>query len=339
MATEQQLINNSLVIYGDSRSGKTTECRAVAWYIWEKYGLKTRYITCDGGGLQPLADYVEAGLIDAIDITGHDDFLLVFRALSDGQWRVNGKWVPWASQTDKDQVGLYIVESIASVCEELMQYYVRNGIRFGNQDLLAKQVIKAQTPEMTGQPQETVASANMTTYMGISNEIFERIRSFRKLLNLGPKMLVWTSQEASGSETLAGIKRSSIGIGAIGQAITPTLPKHFGDMVHIELATLPNKQTERRAYFTPHADPELGNREWKASLRLTPVEVAALIKDPEFKNGYVVLTPEDDPLTRQGFTKLFRWRDQLQSTAADKIRARMAAARASAKAATEGGEA
>ena len=334
--TEQQKINNSLMLYGYSGTGKTRECGALAdYYHFRTGGKRIRYITADTGGWQPIQPYIDAGMIDAVSIAGHPDFLHILRGLSEGYWLTpEGKLIPEKGRLA--DTGLIIIESLTSICQEIMGYYQDNRLKFA-QDLVAVQQVRSHDTELDKilGPQ-TISAVAQAHYSGLRDELFGRIRDFQRLISQGVDGLVFTSHESSGQESIAGIKRTQLGIGALGQAISPALPQRFGDLIHLDTITVNNK-LEYRAYFQPHQDAEL-RREWPARLRTDPSLNKAILDHPDFKQGYLVLTDEADPTQRQGITKLFRFRDQLQSNAADKIRARMAAAKA-ATVATEGGDA
>jgi hypothetical protein len=316
--TAQQQVNNTMMLYGASGTGKTRECAAVANYIWDKHRARTRYITCDTGGWQPLQPYVDAGMVDAINIAGHPDFILILRALAEGMWYKDGKL---AKDTRLDDTALVVVESITSICGEIMAYYRDKRVKFA-QELVAVQPLKAEDDEITKLlGSQSVAALSVSHYNGLRDELFDRIRDFQRLLTKGVKLLVMTSHESSGQEKLAGTTRTQLGIGALGQAISPALPARFGDLIHLDTITVANK-LEYRAYFQPHQDPEV-KREWPARLRVDASLSKAIAANPEFKAGYLVLTDEEDPTNRQGVTKLLRYRDAVQSKAADAIRARM----------------
>ena len=332
--TEQQKINNSICIYGYSGTGKTRECGAMAdYYYFRTGGKRIRYITADTGGWQPIQPYIDAGMVDAVSIVGHPDFLQILRGLSDGYWLTpEGKLI--ADRGRLADTGLIIIESLTSICQEIMNYYQEKRLKFA-QDLVAVQQLQSQDPDtdkILGK--QTISAVAQAHYSGLRDELFGMIRGFQRLISQGVDGLVFTSHESSGQESIAGIKRTQLGIGALGQAISPALPQRFGDLIHLDTITVNNK-LEYRAYFQPHQDAEL-RREWPARLRTDPSLNKAILDHPDFKQGYLVLTDEVDPTQRQGVTKLLRFRDQLQSTAAEKIKARMAAARAAVPAIERG---
>jgi len=318
--SHQQLINNSICIYGASGDGKTRECATLANYAWDKYRARTRYITCDTGGWQPIQPFIDAGMIDAINIAGHPDFLLILRALSEGMWYEDGKLVKDSRMGD---TGIIIVESLTSICSEIMGYYRDKRLKFASELVAVQQLTTDDTELSTMMGKQTVSAVSLSHYNGLRDELFDRIRDFQRLLSNGFQLLVMTSHESSGQEALAGIKRTQLGIGAIGQAISPALPAKFGDLFRLDTATVNNK-LEYRAYFQPHQDLEV-KREWPARLRVDATLSKAISAHPEFSKGYMVLTDEDDPTNRQGITKILRFRDTIQSQAAAKIRERMAA--------------
>jgi len=326
--TESAKINNSICYFGYSGTGKTREMGALADYIYERTGGKRiRYITCDTGGWQPIQPYIDAGMIDAINIAGHEDFLLILRGLAEGYWITPaGKLIPEKGRFQ--DTGLIIVESITSICNEIMGYYRNNRVKFA-QELVAVQQIQTKDQELNKlMGNQTISAVAQAHYSGLRDELFDTIRDFQRLLAQGVDLFAMTSHESSGAEKIAGLSRTQLGIGALGQAISPALPQRFGDLIHLDTFTTA-KGLEYRGYFQPHQDTEL-KREWPARLRMDASLNKAILEHPEFKAGYLVLTDEADPTARQGMTKLFRYRDTLQSEAAAKIRERMNNLRATA---------
>jgi len=313
-------IARSVCFYGPTGSGKTREILALALYIWEKYKLKTRYITCDGGGMEALDPFIQGGLIEVINLTAHKDFIPLLRAVSKGYKLLpEGKGV--SKEVELEGIGMVAFESLSQCCEEIMSYYKAKGTKFA-QDLVAKSVLVVEDESITQAiGQQTVASVSQAHYGGLKDEIFTLVREIQSLSNYGVKLTAFTSHESSGTEQLAGAKLTTLGIGALGQAMGPTLPRKFGDLIHLTTKTISGK-LQYRAYFTPHIEQAV-DKEWPARLRATPAFTQGVMKDPRFKEGYFVLddNKEADPDFRKGVTELFRFRDEFSSKTVDRVKA------------------
>jgi len=73
------------IIYGDSGSYKTTAVKHFARYIYETTGKRTKLLSMDGGGWEPCAPEVTAGVIDPYRCTMVNP-LPMLRKLSQGYW-------------------------------------------------------------------------------------------------------------------------------------------------------------------------------------------------------------------------------------------------------------
>src|SRR5262245_43821377 len=119
---------NTTMLYGPSGAGKTREIGALALYVYQKTGKTTRLISADGGGWGSIQDYVDAGLIEPINISNHRTPLTVLNRLARGDWFAANKW--WSREEQGngfDKVGMYAIEGCASVCNLLMQDQIEKG--------------------------------------------------------------------------------------------------------------------------------------------------------------------------------------------------------------------
>ena len=79
---------DTMMVYGESGSTKTSQCMFIAKYIYEEFGLVTDWISSDGGGWKPVEDQgmIEVGVVNALDITGRRYILADSRKLMQGWW-------------------------------------------------------------------------------------------------------------------------------------------------------------------------------------------------------------------------------------------------------------
>src|SRR5215472_11829691 len=65
----------SILCYGDSGSGKTTQFRYLSKYVWDTYKMRSRFICYDGGSLwETVADYVEEGFVDVLQVPNAPEY-------------------------------------------------------------------------------------------------------------------------------------------------------------------------------------------------------------------------------------------------------------------------
>lgn len=327
---------NSALVYGATKTGKTREIAAMAMYVFEKYGKTTRLISADGGGWGSLQEFVDAGIIDAVNIADDPNPIVRLEQLSRGDWPSKDKpdlYLKISQQPDFNQIGLVAIEGLGSICELVMNYVIAKGLKI-NEDIVSK---FAERDTVTGEVFSQGAAAR-GHYMYVQNKLKDLIRGFQSLSTKGVNMILFTSTEAAGEEDLS--KQRILGPASIGKAATASLPQRFGDLIHIEIVQIkPAKPTdlprsEYRAYFTPHVDADI-NRSWPASLRLSPQADAVLRSNKDLvekygvhfegKEAYIVLDNEDGSITRQGLSKLWRMRDEISSSTVNALKEMLAA--------------
>lgn len=329
-AQQNNLTCNTTCIYGESRTGKTREIGSIARYVFQKTGKLTRLIFLDGGGFEVIQPEIDAGLIIPLRLTGHGDVGNWLHALSQGYWpkdnTLQGGLVKFSDHPQAVEIGCYAIEGISAICQEYLQWLVQKGIKV-NSDVVGKQKIKPGESNQDAALDINLGAASEGHYGIVGQELFRLIRNFQKLAEFGIQDLIWTSLEAGGEEKIAGMRRSVIGVGAIGKAITPMLPAKFGDLFHFERDVDAKGRIEYRCYFQSHEDKELGGRTWPASMRLSPQASDALSKDPAFSKGYLVLTDEDGSPAREGIARILKWRDGQKASAVEALKEMMASRR------------
>lgn len=320
--SDKNNIFNTLLIYGATGTGKTREIGTVALDTWKRYNKKTRLISADGGGWGAIQDYVDAGLIDAINISGAETPLTLLRRLARGDWPINGSWQPRESQNGAHignpwgEIAMYAIEGLSSIGHMILQDQINKGRKISEEVVGKFTEVDAETNESF-----TFGAAGRSHYGFTHRVILELIKGFQGLLNHGVRQIVFTSLEATGEDSIS--KKKILGPASVGTAITEIIPQRVGDMIHLDIVGVTEGKVQReeyRAYYTNHVDPDI-NRAWPAKLRLGPEASAQAQTSEKFKKGYLVLN--DQGVERQGIAQLLRWRDEMVSTGVEKLKTLM----------------
>jgi hypothetical protein len=328
--TSQQF--NTLLLYGETKSGKTREVGACAVHIYKRSGRKTRLYCTDGGGWGAIQDLVDAGIVEAVNVSSAEQTQIRMVQCSRGYWpNSEGIWLPPEKQPDWKDVGCVAVEGLTSMAEAIMAECIREGRK------IAEDVVgKFQLTDADSGERFNFGNPAQAHYGWAQSQMRERLRDFQSLVAKGLERIVYTALESLAEDKKT--KQVVLGPQIIGGAMTASIGQRVGDLIHMEIVEDPKtKKATYRAYFTPHMDPEF-RRAWPASLRLSPEANAALKNHAEFKEGWVEMTDEDGIL-RRGVTRLFDWREELGKSAAAKLKALKDAVEAKKKGEAPVGEA
>jgi hypothetical protein len=307
---------NTLCVYGASGTGKTREIGAMSLYIWEKYKKRTRLISADGGGWGSIQDYVDAGLVEAVNISDAETPLTLLRRLARGDWYMGGKWLDRKAQVESwPEVGMYAIEGFSSICNLILRDLVEKGRKISEEVVGKFSEKDAETGEAF-----QFGAPGRSHYGFVQNALTDIIRDFQGLTNHGVRQILFTSLESSGEESLT--KKKVLGPASAGNALTQILPQRVGDLIHLDIVPVEEKgkaaRQEYRAYFQSHVDPDI-NRSWPCKLRVSPEASLKLAADSQLAKGFIPLTDEEG-VTRQGLSRLFRWRDEVSREGAERLK-------------------
>jgi len=248
------------MLYGPSGALKTWEALQFCDYILERYGKITRYISCDEGGAVAVENAREAGLIDVVYVGQGESAMAMASKLMRGLWpRERGGeiiWLPF-SHEDEEEVGAYVVDSITSLCNLVMQEVSRTG------------------KHLTGDPKdggmrfktygETIANYTRGNYTIAQ---FIARQTFTDLSNLPVPRGLITARESRGEDQEGA---TIYGPATAGKALIKDTPAAVGEIFHLTSHVsgegTPQEKLEFRMYFTPHPT-ETPNVNWFAKPRL-----------------------------------------------------------------------
>lgn len=255
----------SILLYGESSTFKTTQIGLYADYEYDRTGLPTRLITCDSG-FGPVQDQVQRGTIIPLRLESAMHPVPVLNKLSKGMWPLRiineheGLWAmnpgdSFVSMTH--QTGAIAVEGLTRICELVRKAWCEEHREMG-EPLQGKY-------EQDG---ESFAFQSRGTLFGVQQLINNLVIGFR---GLPVDRVLFTAHESKGKDVTG---KSMFGPATTGLALTDKVSGWFEVTLHHEsytyaVKTKTGKQVTRpgvRAYFTRHQDHEVKGMYWPAKL-------------------------------------------------------------------------
>jgi hypothetical protein len=322
-----QYAAESSLIYGASRTYKSTELAEVALWIYEKTGHRTRLISTEISSQPIFRPYIEAGIVEAFWLQRSHHPRSALRKLIRGEWPVvqstaNGPALGWRKWDAKlDQVGGYIFEGLTTFSELIMMDLVATGRKI-NEDVVG----------MYDEEGEKLGASGRSHYMAVQGDIMFMLKEAPKALFHASggtvKQIFWSAHQNKGQDEQ---KQTVYGPATVGKALTGAIQKEVGLLLHFEeVAETMNKviggkqttvqEKKVRAYFQSHPDPENPAVLWQAGPRIPPVGTAIRKLMDRWPHGYFELTLSP----RQGVVDFLRFLDQLQAGATNDLRAQIA---------------
>jgi hypothetical protein len=286
---------NTILVYGETGTFKTSNVGRFARYIYEKTGKPTRLVSADGGGWMPVQAEIDAGIIQALRIVEAEQPLPLLRKLGQGYWPVDGRLVLGGLE----DVGAYAVEGLTSIPMLLLRHLVKTG-RKVSEEVIGK---FTESIEVDGKKVEESFSAPSRSHYGfIQNFVLDMLASFRAL---PVERVLFTAHEGKGSDDITN--QMVYGPATVGKAITDRLPSEVGDLLHFYAVPVgtPKSRLEVRCYLDKHPDTQTQIL-WPAKTRLQPEQLAEFTS--KWPDKYFPLTLE------QGIEAYLRFQDETRRT-------------------------
>ena len=240
----------TLLIYGGSGSGKTSQLGKLIEEVFITTGKKSRIYSGDFGGSDTIAPYVELDMVDLIEIGTSDPWIFLNKAVRGFIRDDKGKWVK--DEKSNANLGVVAFESahgIAQLLKNDMSAQAAKGVTIGG-DANSSFSIKGDGEDLKigsvkGFQQYAIPQQQILTSM---------YESFR----LPAQYVVWTAGVDVGTEEAS--KARVIGPLVIGGALTPLLPKDFNYTFHIEVTPAQAGKAPRHVlHLGSHLDQNAGN--------------------------------------------------------------------------------
>jgi hypothetical protein len=287
----------SILIFADSGDGKTTQTGCLAEKLFVEKGLRTRVYSADGGGWDPVKPYVEAGVMEIVDLTAVPRPWEWVNKIVQGMVPVGGgKW-----EVKLDGIGMVVYEGLTGIGDVLMQdlpEQASNGVNIGG------------SANVNFTQGDTKVGGNNVAHFGV---VQSRIASaVGQSQRLDMDYVVWTALARRGQDqdNLSTI----LGPQAVGKALTSEIPRWFSYTFRLMVVPgnpLLKTKTEYRLYVRDHMDPTAAGAKGMGNDR-TPLDATPL---PEY------IVPAD-------IVKALELIGKAQVEATVKVRGRIDAARA-----------
>jgi hypothetical protein len=285
---------HSILIYGDSGEGKTTQGYFLAKYINQTYGLKGRVIGSNASDSAPFeqSGLIDKGIVDVFDISNREMALADMRKLSEGYWprdtknggkgakdyfQKNDKCI--TTKTEWDSIGFYIIEGVTGISSLLLNH-IRNqdeGVGFKHSYHYTEEGYN-------------ISGLQEGHYGLVQQELYKIIVQGFACLPI--KFIIWTALVGKGEEKRT--KSTVYGPQGAGSANTYIIPSWFMDCWHLTDERVQVKtgngeivDTEIKVgWFVKHPDRETGIY-YPAKIRAMPEVLPEVYK--KFPKGYVRL--------------------------------------------------
>lgn len=237
----------TILFYGRTRAGKTTQLGELAEYVKKTTGKKMLLYFADKGGADSIQNYIDLGLIDAVYQLDTPIFIFLSKACA-GQIRdAQGKWVP----ADLTQYGCVAFESMTAFADSMMDYMIEQssqGVNIGGGGNVSFSITD-------GTDTLKVGGSNMAMYGICQSRITSEVWKSQKL---NVEFIVWTASQSKDEDLNAGGK--VIGPAVIGKALTTEVPRWFQLTFRIDcLPAQGGKPEEHILYLGNNTDLAAGN--------------------------------------------------------------------------------
>lgn len=264
----------TVLLYGRTRSGKTTQIGELAEYVFKTTGKRTRLYTTDRGGYDPIRPYIDLGVIEVVEQGDSDPWVFLNKIVRGFIRDERGKWVAGKN----DDIGLWAFESLTAHSDNLMNSLAlkaADGLNVGGTANVNFNVSgDGETMKIGGN--------NMSHYNVVQTRITEEVWQSQKLQG---QFVLWTASAAKDDDPNASGK--VLGPAVCGKALTTEVPRWFHLTFRMDALPAAAGQQERHVlYLGNHVDAGAGNAVGLGNTR-TPLD-APVIKESKIEPASIV---------------------------------------------------
>ena len=279
---EMSTRKRTILLYGRTRAGKSTQIGELAEHVYKTTGKITRLYTTDRGGSDPVRPYVDLGIIEVIEQRDTDPWIFLNKSVRGFVRDDKGKWVDGKS----DKVGMWAFESLTAFADALMTSLAAKAASGAN---IGGSANVSFTVSGDGESVK-VGGSNMAHYNIVQTRITEECWESQKL---NGEYVVWTASASKDDDQTAGGK--VIGPAVVGKALTAEVPRWFNLTFRIDCLAAQGGKAERHIlYLGNHVDIGAGNAVGLGNTRVpldappiteTTIEPASIVKAIKLIDG------------------------------------------------------
>lgn len=248
----------TILLYGRTGSGKTTQIGKLAEDVYVKTGKATRLYTADSGGVDTVQPYINLGIIQPVFLADGDPWIFLNKS-TQGQVRgPDGKW-----KLDKEansKIAMYAFESahgLAQLLKMNMEKQAASGINVGG-DTNTSFTISGD-----GESLRIGTTKGFQKFAIPQGTILDSIYASQKL---DAEYVLWTAGTSKDDDDVSTTKM--VGPDVLGKAMTTTLPKDFNYTFRMDVLPAKAGKPERHIlYLGNHVDEGAGNAAGLGNIR------------------------------------------------------------------------
>lgn len=268
----------TILLYGRTRAGKTTQIGELAEHVKVTTGKKTRIYTIDRGGIDAVMPYVDLGLIEVISQDDTSPWIFLNKAARGMVRDDKGKWILDAKRNA--EIGLYAFESMTAFADALMtdlaSKSAENQNVGGGANINFTVVSDGETLKISGN--------NMSHYNVVQMRITEEVWQSQKL---DADYILWTASVSKDDDATSTSK--VLGPEVVGKKLTAEVPRWFNLSFRIDCtpaSKMPPKAESHVLYLGNSVDASAGNAVSLGNTRIpkdapelpSSIEPASLVK-------------------------------------------------------------
>lgn len=253
----------TILLYGRTRSGKSTQIGLLAEDIYRRTKKITRLATADRGGVGPIQPYIDLGIIELIEQGSTDPWIFWNKVVRGFSRDTTGKWIAG----DNGNVGMFAFESLTAFGDSLMNSMAIKASE--NQNIGGGANISFQ---VSGDGESLKISGNNMAHFGVAqNRITDEVWTSQRL---EAPYVLWTASVSKDDDQAASGK--VLGPQIVGKALTAEVPRWFNLTFRIDAIPAQSGKAERHLlYLGNHMDVTAGNAVGLGNTR-TPLDAGEL---------------------------------------------------------------
>lgn len=247
----------SILIYGRTNAGKTTQLGVLVEDIYVQTGKISRLYTSDMGGYASLQPYVDLGILEVVPVLDTDPFIYAHQTALGNIRDANGRWI---NDPNIDKLGVVAYDSTTADGELMLENLAErtaNGLNLaggGNANL----DVKGDGVTLK------IGSNNMAHYGVIQSRIRKEIWTSKRL---PVDYVVWTAGVSQDADDVSTTK--IVGPAAVGQALTGAMPRWFDLTFRLDVLAAKGAIPEKhQLYLGTHTDVTLKNAAGLGNVRI-----------------------------------------------------------------------